>query len=76
MAGQAAWLREGGVGAWEHPTPPPILCIPPRSRPLQSASGSRPSRGCAPSSLVPASSTKVTVNTRVNECHGGGGGRG
>lgn len=28
MAGQAAWLREGGVGAWEHPTPP-ILCIPP-----------------------------------------------
>lgn len=22
MAGQAAWLREAGVGAWEHPTPP------------------------------------------------------
>lgn len=75
MAGQAAWLREGGVGAWQHPTPPHPVHTP-RSRPLQSASGSRPSRGCAPSSLVPASSTKVTVNTRVNECHGGGGGRG
>lgn len=66
-----------GKGGWEPGSiPPPHPVHTPRSRLLQSACGSQPSRGCAPSSLVPASSTKVTVNTRVNKRHGGRGGRG
>lgn len=33
MAGQAAWLRKGGMGAQEHPTPP--QCILPGQGPCK-----------------------------------------
>lgn len=68
--GRAGCLALGGLGAGGASHSPPIQCIPLRQGPCKVLLAPGPPWAVPP--LVPASRTKVTVNTRVNKCHGVG----